>query len=375
MKRKRSVITALALMLGWTSACSYQAPYEGGSKPAVTSTPAEKRSEAFFVERDYQQTPDQSKAEKIVLSDGQKVSITEGGVYVLSGKAKEVTVEINAKSEAVQVILDGASIANKDRPCIYVKKADRAYVTTAAGTENSLSVSKAFSEDGKEKGDAVIFSNDTLILNGAGSLAISSSDKGVHSKKILGITGGSVYIKTADCGIRANEEIHIGGGDLTIEAGTDGMHSADKKDDQLGLISITDGVVRVTCEDDAIHAASYLTVDGGVLDLTAWEGFEGTVLTVNDGDITIRARDDGMNAGRKSDSLKPEITINGGTIRIATELAETDAMDANGDIIINGGIIEITGAGGGFDCDGKAVYNGGEIYINGKKVDSITVRK
>lgn len=49
---------------------------------------------------------------------------------------------------------------------------------------------------------------------------------------------------------------------------------------------------------------------------------------------------------------------------------DTDGIDANGSIIVNGGTIDITG-NSSFDCDGNAQYNGGTIIVNGTQVDSI----
>ena len=44
--------------------------------------------------------------------------------------------------------------------------------------------------------------------------------------------------------------------------------------------------------------------------------------------------------------------INGGEITITMGSGDSDAIDSNGDIIINGGKISITGQSG-FDYDGK----------------------
>ena len=49
---------------------------------------------------------------------------------------------------------------------------------------------------------------------------------------------------------------------------------------------------------------------------------------------------------------------------------DTDAIDSNGDIVVNGGYIDIT-ANSAFDYDGTASYNGGTIIINGEQVNEI----
>ena len=50
---------------------------------------------------------------------------------------------------------------------------------------------------------------------------------------------------------------------------------------------------------------------------------------------------------------------------------DTDAIDSNGNIVINGGKITITGQSG-FDYEGKAELNGGEVYLNGQQITEIT---
>ena len=50
---------------------------------------------------------------------------------------------------------------------------------------------------------------------------------------------------------------------------------------------------------------------------------------------------------------------------------DTDAIDCNGNITVNGGTIDITAQMSSFDYDGNATYNGGTIIINGEQVDSI----
>lgn len=49
---------------------------------------------------------------------------------------------------------------------------------------------------------------------------------------------------------------------------------------------------------------------------------------------------------------------------------DTDCLDANGSIIMNGGTVDLTGQST-FDYNVNAAYNGGTIIINGQEVDSI----
>ena len=67
-----------------------------------------------------------------------------------------MTIIVEAGDEdKVQLVLDGVSISNKDFPCIYVKNADKVFVTSTE-TENSLFVTGTFTDDGTTNTDAVI---------------------------------------------------------------------------------------------------------------------------------------------------------------------------------------------------------------------------
>lgn len=50
---------------------------------------------------------------------------------------------------------------------------------------------------------------------------------------------------------------------------------------------------------------------------------------------------------------------------------DTDGIDANGNIYINGGTITISGQSP-FDYDGEAKYTGGKLIINGTETTEIT---
>ena len=65
-------------------------------------------------------------------------------------------------------------------------------------------------------------------------------------------------------------------------------------------------------------------------------------------------------------------TINDGRLSIVVNGAtgEGDGIDTNGNLIINGGTVDITGQSA-VDYDGAGQYNGGVIIINGQQVSSL----
>ena len=167
----------------------------------------------LFTDRDLAQTADLTDAVTLSVTDGQDITIAEAGVYVLSGTAENVTVFVDAGDEdKVQLVLDGLTLTNTDAPCIYGKNADKVFVTTAQGSENRLTVTGTFAADGETSPDGVIFSKDDLVLNGLGTLTVSSTDNGVVSKDDLKLTGGSLVIDCAADGLEANDAIAAAGG-------------------------------------------------------------------------------------------------------------------------------------------------------------------
>ena len=326
----------------------------------------------LFSNRDLRQEADTSEAQSITVSDGKNVTIEEAGVYVLSGTANEVTVTVYATDDAkVQLVLDGLTIVNTDAPCIYVKNADKVFITTTEGSENTLSVTGTFTTDGSTNTDAVIFSKDDLTLNGLGTLIIESTDNGISGKDDLKITGGTLNITAADCGLEANDSIAVAGGVITVSAGNDGLHGENDDDNTLGYIYICGGSLTIQAGDDGIHATTIAQIDGGEIDVTAEEGLEATWVQVNGGSVRITAGDDGINAARKSTDYAVLFEMNGGELTIVMGQGDTDGIDSNGDLYINGGTVNITGQSP-FDYDGTARYNGGTIIVNGQETNSIT---
>ena len=122
--------------------------------------------------------------------------------------------------------------------------------------------------------------------------------------------------------------------------------------------------------DDGIHGNSVVQVDGGTLTIAAAEGIEGTYIQLNGGTVSITASDDGINAAWKSGAYSAAIVINGGDITVSMGSGDTDGIDSNGDIIMNGGTVTVTG-NSTFDYDGSASYNGGTIIANGQQISYI----
>ena len=326
----------------------------------------------IFSERDLAQSPDMSEAVKLTAEDGKIIDISDEGVYILSGSAKNCTVKIDAGQDAkIQLILDGAEIENDDFPAIYAVSADKVFVTTTAN-ENTLAVNKEFRADGDTNTDAVIFSKSDLVLNGTGTLTVYSAyANGVSCKDDLKITGGTYKITSAKDAFEANDSLSVYNGDFTIKTNKDGFNCENSDDDTLGQIYIASGSFVIDSASDGIQGTTYVQIDGGTFNINSSEGIEATYVQINGGNITIDASDDGINASRKSTACDIAIEFNGGETTITMGQGDTDGVDSNGVIIVNGGTINVTAQLSSFDYETSAEFNGGTIIVNGEEVDEI----
>ncbi len=326
--------------------------------------------ETTFTKRDLEQTADTSEAQNITVADNKTIDITEEGVYTISGSAENCTIRINAEDSAkVQLVLDGVDIENEDFPAIYVLSADKVFITTT-DSENTLTVSGQFTTDSENNTDAVIYSKDDLVLNGTGTLNVTSYyGNGITCKDDMKVTGGTYNVKSALDAFEANDTISVYDGTFNITTNKDGFHC--ENDETEGSITILDGSFTINSVSDGIQACAVLQIDGGDFDITAAEGLEATYIVINDGNITIDASDDGINAVTNTNAYETAIVFNGGNVNVSVGQGDTDAIDSNGSIYVNGGTINVTAQMSSFDYDRTAEFNGGTIIVNGQEVSEI----
>ncbi len=189
--------------------------------------------------------------------DGTTVTIEAAGVYYLSGSLDDGQIVIDAKGK-VYLEFNGVDVTNSGGPALYVADAKKVTLTLAEGTSSSLTDSSAKSEC-----DAALYTNDTLVINGKGSLAVTGNcNEGIAGDDDIVINAGTLVIKAVDDGINAHDEITITGGNVYIVAGGDGL-------DSNGGISISGGKVIALASDIAgdggLDAVGEVTITGGTV--------------------------------------------------------------------------------------------------------------
>lgn len=218
-----------------------------------------------------------------VSISGNIITITKEGTYVLSGALSEGQIVVNADSAKVQLVLDNADITCASSAAIYVKNADKTFITLAEGSENILMNTAEYETIDDNNIDAVIFSKDDLTLNGKGTLTINSEyGHGIVSKDDLKFVGGTCNITAKNHALSGKDSVRIAAGTYNLTSGKDGIHSENADDDEKGFVYIASGDFTIESTGDGIDASYVVQIDDGDFDITAGGGSENATKTHND---------------------------------------------------------------------------------------------
>lgn len=351
-----------------------------------------------------------------VTISGTTVTIQGDGTYILRGTLEEGQIIVEAgESDKPQLVLDGASVTCTTGAALWIREADKVFVTLAQGSENVLTGSGFPEEDNV---DGAVFSSQDLVFNGSGSLQVTSAQgHGIVCKDDLKITGGVYRVESASHGLDANDSVRIRAGELTVDAGKDGIHAEHSEDAALGFVYISGGTLDIEAEGDGISASAHLQLLGGTVDILAGGGHEngeshssggwgdfmgggggggmrppdrrtvveetaeetasssmkglkaGTQLQVAGGSLTIDAADDGIHSngaveicggqiqiatGDDGIHGETELTVTAGTIQITESYEGLEALD----ILIQGGDISIVASDDGLNAAGGTDNSG-----------------
>ena len=287
-------------------------------------------------------------------ADGSTITITEEGVYIVSGTLEDGQIIVDASdSDKVQIVLDGVHINCETNAAIYVREADKVFITLAENSSNTLGGGNEYSQIDDNTVDGVIFSKSDLVCNGTGSLTIEADYKhGIVSKDDLVITGGTYKIAAADNGITAKDQLKILDGSFDIDAANSAVKAKNADNAELGNIYIAGGIFTIEAEQDGFHATGSIVVDDGTITVNSGddgfhaeldtvihggtilveksnEGLEGKRVVVNGGDITINASDDGINAANSGDDGVN--AINPGANAVGSGDDDSNAASSNND--------------------------------------------
>ena len=347
----------------------------------------------FFTERDLSGDYDESKAVKITCFDstfkaeGEGVvvkdnvlTITTEGVYILSGTIKDGRIVVEAgDSDKVQLVLNGYSITSSSYSAIYVKSADKVFITTAKGTKNTVADGKTYASDSEESNvDAAIFSKSDLVINGGGELTVTGSmSHAIVSKDDLKITGGTLGVTSVDSAIAGKDSVRIANAAISITSGGDGIKSSNTEDVLKGYVYLESGTVTITSGGDAIQADTSLINTGAKVTAQAGggssastkehteefggRGMFGGMFGGNEGTAASDSADDDSTS-TKGLKAGGDIIVKGGEF---TADSADDAVHSDGSVTIEGGKLTLTSGDDGIHAEENVVISGGELTITG----------
>lgn len=289
--------------------------------------------------------------DKSVFISGNTVTVTEAGTYILSGTLNGMVVVEADDSDKVQLVLKGAEIDNENNAAIYVKTADKVFITLADGDQNSL-YSGGFTAIDDNNIDGAIFAKCDLTVNGSGSLDIEAAEgHGVVSKDDLVVTGGMITVNAAGHGLEGKDSVRIADGRLNITSGKDGIHSENSDKEEKGYVYVADGQFVIISNGDGISASYYLQVDGGSFSILTADGNSNRTIARDENGDTVSAK------GLKSDA---DMIINGGSFVVDSQ---DDALHAGGNLTVNGGELQLATGDDGIHSDETATVAGGRVNI------------
>lgn len=375
MKKTFTQGLSLALILVLTACASTeQSQLDETSTPTTSATEQESNTQAvattsetneMFTARDQDSTYDASSATHITLAN-ESVTIDQEGVYVLSGTLTDSQVIIDvADTQKVQLVLDNVNITATNTAPIYVKSANKVFVTLAEGSTNTLQTTESFVADGENNVDGVIFAKSDLTFNGTGALIINAAQgHGIVGKDDVVFTGGTYTVTAANHGVAANNSVRIADGALQIESGKDGIQVEHLEDSEKGFFYMENGNLAVVAAGDAISTSGILQIEGGMYTLTTGNGAESVALQSSgmmpggmSAQQTTTSTDTASQKGLKSER---EILINDGEFTIDTV---DDSIHSGGDLTIETGNFSLKSGDDAIHADANVMLEGGDFYI------------
>lgn len=337
MIKSAALLTAAALFTVSLGGCSLFSK----SSSDTTTEAVEVDLDNLFSDRDLDASYDAS-SPKITFTDssitsdssnvtisGNTVTISSEGTYILTGTSTDAQVVIDADNDKVQLVLDNLSLTSAEATALYVKQADKVFITLADSSTNSITINSDSEKIDDKNVDGAIFARDDITINGTGTLNVTSTKtNGVVGKDDVKLVSGTININSASHAVDANDSISVKDATINISAGKDGLHC--------------DGSVNIV---------------GGKVDITkSVEGLEGQIINIAGGEINVVSSDDGINAA-SSDSSSSNDPM---------------AVDESAKLNISGGKLTVDASGDGLDSNGVINISGGETYVSGPTNDGNT---
>ena len=259
-RRILAVLLGAALLLGCLCACGSTAG-TGADTDTNDDSVAQQLYDADVA------APDLTNATTITLSGTDDVTITDGGVYVLTGTLTDGRVLVNAPDADVTLVLQNADITCTDSSALYIYKAANVLVYLPDGTASTLTdgssydYGDSFSSAADEEPNACLYAKSDLIIAGGGTLTVTgNAGNGITGKDTLKIEDTAVSVTAANHGINGKDCLVLKQADVTVTSGGDALRATNDSDTALGCVLIGASALTLTAGEDGIQAETTLTL-------------------------------------------------------------------------------------------------------------------
>lgn len=369
----RAVSDLLGLNVEWDS----------DSQSVIITTPPDGASENLWEEN----TGTIDLDNMTVTGDGISVNeniitISKGGDFTVTGTLEDGQIVIDTEEKA-KLRLSGMSLTNTKGAAIYIKNADKAYITVTENTENYLTDGEEYTS-GDENEKACITARDNLEFKGNGTLTVNGNyNHGIDGSDSIEIGNGNITVNAKNDGIHANDTLEITGGTVNINAEGDGLQADE-------IVDITGGEINVTTTGEVQASESF---GGGMFRPTGdptqmteeerqsmREEMESQFEQYQAEEMESDNSEDVTSKGIKADWLldisggivnvnstdhaihcASDINIKGGDITLTSQVKK--GISAHGNVVIDDGIIDIKKSTEGIESKQILTINGGDINI------------
>ena len=300
-------------------------------------------------------------------------TVNGGHVKVFASEAlqQEVTYTLGGSSNngsfymvgeyAINVILNGLTLANPDSAAINIQDGKMVGIQLADGTSNSLSDGlTTVSIDDSDGHSAAFYIDGHSSWSGSGTLTIQGNVKhGFSGDEYVLFTPnlGTINVTSAQSdGFHINQYFKMQGGTLNITCLGDGIDVGMKKTDKTdnGCLFIEGGTLTVNTTGNAtkgLKCESNMVVTGGTI----------TATTSGSAIYDASQKDISSNAAAKCDGT---FTMSGGTMSLTSTGAGGKGINSTGAITISGGTLTVVTTGEEF------AYGADDTKPQGIKSDS-----
>jgi hypothetical protein len=340
----------------------------------------------------------------IILPEGTNSTVSDGVDYIITADSLNSAIY---STDYLAIYGEGALTVNGNYNSAI---SSRDELIIESGTLNVSSVGPAIK--GK---DMLIINGGDFTINSSGD-ALKSDKEFVANEGFIEINGGKFNIVSLRDAITAVTDIRIKGGDFNITTGGGSEIERDTTISTKGIkcgnrIAISAGTFKVNSSDNAIDASNHLLISGGQFELSssnkpldsdstltftagkidilkAVKGISSHKIYLLGGEVSVNSRNDCLKATLGQDLTTNDgslIIIDGTNLYLDTE--KGDALDSNGSIVINSGVVVVQGSSSlsddaikyraGFNVvGGVVVASGGASYMpdNTSTLNSVGIK-